>query len=300
VEIVRVTRSKAASIAAALILLAFNTSAVQQVGPRCSVSGPLVPLPELPEASGIAASRLTSGTLWAHNDSGDPILFGLDTQGAVKARVRITGAAIQDWEDIAVGQCPGGSCIYAADIGDNDAKRSHITVYRVPEPRPSDETVGPAQSFHAVYPDGPRDAESLFVSPEADIYVISKGETSPVGLYRFPQPLRPGATVTLERVGPLRTTGKADSDDQITGASMSQDGRWVVLRTHKHLDLYSAAAFRTGGSWKTAARVDLGDLDEPQGEGVAAGADGILYLVGEGGEESKPGTFARVKCELGR
>ena len=31
--------------------------------------------------------------------------------------------------------CGNGSCLYIADIGDNDAKRKEVTIYRVPEPR---------------------------------------------------------------------------------------------------------------------------------------------------------------------
>src|ERR671919_653887 len=84
----------------------------QQASSNCQVSGPLARLDGLSEASGVAASRRTPGVFWAHNDSGDPVLFALDRHGAVKGRVRATGASVDDWEDMAVGPCPPGSCVY--------------------------------------------------------------------------------------------------------------------------------------------------------------------------------------------
>ena len=50
----------------------------------------------------------------------------------------ITGARVEDWEALASAPCGKGSCLYVADIGDNDGKRSDITIYRVPEPAKAD------------------------------------------------------------------------------------------------------------------------------------------------------------------
>ena len=44
--------------------------------PQCQSSGPLVRIPALPEASGVAVSRRSPGRLWAHNDSGEAVLVG--------------------------------------------------------------------------------------------------------------------------------------------------------------------------------------------------------------------------------
>jgi hypothetical protein len=64
---------------------------------------------ELPEGSGVAASRRTPGRFWSHNDSGDPVLFALDGDGRVIGRLRIAGAVVEDWEALAVRSCPSGS-----------------------------------------------------------------------------------------------------------------------------------------------------------------------------------------------
>src|SRR5678816_20005 len=66
--------------------------------------------------------------------------------------VHVTGAEIVNWEDIAVAPCPGGSCLYIGDIGDNHASRSSIAIYRVPEPAPNAKATDQAEVMHATYP----------------------------------------------------------------------------------------------------------------------------------------------------
>ena len=92
----------------------------------------------------------------------------------------MTGVKVEDWEAVAVGPCPGGSCVYIADIGDNEARRKRITVHRVAEPV-SENTVAVADSFHATYPDGAHDAETLLVTPDGQLFIVTKGEMGAVG-----------------------------------------------------------------------------------------------------------------------
>jgi hypothetical protein len=42
--------------------------------------------------------------------------------------------------------------------------------------------------------------------------------------------------------------------------------------------------------------MDLKPLKEPQGEGVAFGPSNIVYVAGEGGGKSQPGTLAALSC----
>src|SRR5690554_4538034 len=89
------------------------------------------------EASGIVASHRYPGFLYTHNDSGgDPEVFVIDTLGRHHATIRLQGAENRDWEDIAIGPGidPQLTYVYVGDIGDNDAKRDKIQVYRFPEP----------------------------------------------------------------------------------------------------------------------------------------------------------------------
>ena len=135
--------------------------------------------PGLREASGLAVSRRVPGRLWALNDSGQPVLFALDSRGSVTGQVRLTGADVEDWEAMAVGACGTASCVYVADIGDNRAGRSHVTIYRLPEPEAASGTAAVADVFHATYPDGAQDAEALLVAGDGRVHIVTKGRTGP-------------------------------------------------------------------------------------------------------------------------
>ena len=82
--------------------------------PQCHPAGSVMRLKELPDASGVAASRRHPGIVWALNDSGDPVIYAIDANGTVTGRVRLTGATLEDWEAISVGACPGGDRVKSA------------------------------------------------------------------------------------------------------------------------------------------------------------------------------------------
>jgi len=263
--------------------------------PLCRPAGALVKVPELPEASGLAASRRVPGRLWAHNDSGEPVLFALDARGALTGRVTVSGAKVGDWEAVAVGPCPSGSCIFVADIGDNNASRQRITIYRVPESDGSTGSTSASEVFHATYPDGSHDAETLLVSPDGRLFVVTKRRNGTGCAVRIPQ----GTASRRQR--PTRTRGSTARGRQgrqrrQNHGAVSPDGQWVVLRTKTALSFYRAPEL-FAGNWREARRVDLKVLGEPQGEAVAFGAANALYLAGEGGGKSQPGTFARLTCD---
>jgi hypothetical protein len=250
----------------------------------------------LPEASGVTASARVPHRFWTHNDSGEPVLFSLDDRGSVTGRVQIDGATVTDWEAVAAGPCPAGSCLYVADIGDNNATRGHVTLYRLPEPGESDARTAAVESFDATYPDGAHDAETLLVTRDGGVYIVTKGSTGPVGLYRFPPQLPAhGVVARLEPVGQPKTTGKVRKDEQITDGAVSSDGTRIVLRTHDTLFFFRTQQL-LAGDWTVAQMSDLTGLGEAQGEGVAFGRDNALYVIGEGGGGSRPGTFARLRC----
>jgi hypothetical protein len=283
------------AIAALMGTQSFATRAqTAAAGQACRPQSQVVAVPELPEASGIAVSLKDANRLWAHNDSGAAELFALDTRGGVVGRLRLTGASVEDWEAVAVAPCPAGSCVYVGDIGDNEARRKRVTLYRFAEPAPSEQSVAVKEVFHGTYPDGAHDAETLLATPDGTIFIVTKGETGPVGLYRFPKDLKSGATHQLERVGQARAKGAASPEERITDGDVSSDGQWVTLRTRQHLSFHRAADL-LAGNWKETRRVDLKPFGEEQGEGVAI-AGGTVYLAGEGGGKERPGTFVRFNC----
>jgi hypothetical protein len=292
----RLVMAGALVIAGSLVTAA--TSQAQQSAVQCKPTGPLQRVAELPEGSGLAASRRTPGRFWSHNDSGAPVLFALDSSGRVTGRLTISGVKVEDWEALAVGPCPSGSCIYVGDIGDNDAERKQVTVYRIAEPAEASGSAKVADVFHATYPDGSHDAEALLVTPEGRLLIVTKGETGPVSLYRFPAELRSGTTMQLERVGePRKTSSPAEKDDRITDGAVSPDGDWIVLRSRQALTFYRAADL-LAGNWREAGRVSLAGIGEPQGEGVTFAGNDAVHLMSEGGGKKQPGAFAQLTCTL--
>ena len=262
----------------------------------CSEATVIARLPDVPEASGLAPSRTRPGVMWTHNDSGRPIVFALGIDASLRGRVEVTGAAVDDWEDIATGPCPQGSCLYIGDIGDNGENRKHITIYRVPEPPAGQTATPPAEALTAVYPDGPHDAEALFMDPKGRLYIVTKGEGSPITVFRFPDQLTAGVPAQLERV--VMLNDKVRRQQRITDGDMSWDGKWIVLRTIKTVEFFRAADLLSGNP-TPPIEGDLSALREPQGEGVAFAPDGTIYLASEGMDAAlNGGMFARASCKL--
>ena len=249
----------------------------------------------LTEASGLAVSRATPGRLWSHNDSGKPVLVSFDSKGSVTGQLSISGARVEDWEAIATAPCGSGSCLFIADIGDNAAKRPEITIYRVPEPAQPRGSAQVDAVIRASYPDGAHDAEALLASPDGTLYIVTKGDTGQVGVYRVPRDVGGNGALRLEAVGGPLSKGTPAANARITDGAISPDGEWVVLRTKGALIFYRAADFLKG-NFRETRRVDLTSLGEPQGEGVAFGPSNTVYVAGEGGGKAQPGTLAVLSC----
>ena len=259
----------------------------------CKPVGSLMTLPPLPEASGLAIG--TAGKLWMHNDSGAPELIAVDANGAVTGKLTLSGVRVTDWEALAAGPCGTGSCLFVGDIGDNDASRKQITIYRLPQPANASGSAR-AEAINATYPDGAHDAEALLVAPDGTLFIVTKGDTGPIGVYRFPRTMQAGATVTLEKVGkPL--ADRPRNDQRVTDGAFSSDGQWVVLRTNTALTFYRGEEFMKG-EFREVHRVDVSMLREPQGEAVALGRGNTVYIGGEGGGKKQPGTLAALSCGL--
>ena len=130
------------------------------------------------------------------------------------------------------------------------AAPKRITIYRVPEP---DGASGYGRGLGRVSRDisgrRPR-CRGAARRRRGRLHIVTKGETGPVAIYRFPAQMQSGATVTLERVGAERLAS-ADADSRITDGSVSPDGQWVVLRTRSALTFYRASDV-LAGQWRAA------------------------------------------------
>jgi T5SS/PEP-CTERM-associated repeat protein len=238
------------------------------------------------EASGIVASHLNANILWTHNDSGHPAqIFPMTPAGANLGTYTISGASNTDWEDIAIGPGPasGAQYIYIGDIGDNNAARSNIAVYRVPEPtvstlqQPGNFTLSGAVKFTLVYPDGPRNAESMFVDPlTRDIYIITKFD-QPKHVYRAAYPQSSSGTITLEAVGSFTTTSS-----WLTAADISPDGNEIIVRSTATTSgrMYIRPPGGTiADAFASPTPISIPLLAEAQGEAIGFDAQGWGYYT---------------------
>ncbi|HSA51044.1 MAG TPA: hypothetical protein VLH10_13190 [Yinghuangia sp.] len=223
------------------------------------------------ESSGLAASSRHPGVYWTHNDSGGkPQLFAVGPDGRVLATVTLAGVKAVDWEAMAAGPDEHGApALFVGDIGDNDAKRKTVSIYRIPEPEVlRDATVTPAH-FPVAYEDGPRDAEALLVHPiTGQVTIASKGVLGG-GLYTPDGPLREGAVTAFARI--------ADAPVLVTDGAYAPDGSRFILRSYLGSDMFSAPGDGTGS------------VDTPrqrQGESVTFTSDGTSVVFGTEGENS--------------
>jgi hypothetical protein len=233
------------------------------------------------EASGIVASRKNPSVLWVHNDSGDSArIYALNNTGKLLRTCRIEGARCRDWEDIAIGPGPDKQLdyLYIGDIGDNRAKHPSVIIYRVPEPKVDPNSVsvsmqiGPAEMIELVYPDGPKDAETLMVDPlNGDIYVISKRKLF-CRIYHAASAKLTKEAARLSQVAVLPWA-------MAVGGDISPDGNCIIVRSLSHASVW----IRPNGKplWQAFSQRsnDIKLMPEPQGEAICFDADGRGFFT---------------------
>jgi hypothetical protein len=240
--------------------------------------------PALTEASGLAASRTQPGLLWSHNDSGgDPEVFAIGQDGGDRGRWSLPGAGARDWEDMALGPGAGDATgvLYLGDIGDNDARREDVVVYRADEPQVPRGAAGgelaEVEALTLTYADGPHDAEALLADPvTGDLFVVTKQSGGgPAGAYRIPARTAGGTTTEMARVGDVAGTGGSP----VTGGDISPDGSVIALRTYAGVLLWDRAPGQTVPDALAGEPCTAPSAAEPQGETVALAADGRGYVT---------------------
>jgi hypothetical protein len=252
----------------------------------------------LDESSGVAPSRQHPGLLWTHNDGPAPLVFATDTTGAAAGSLRLD-TTVDDWEDVALGPCGRSTCLYFADTGDNRERRRSVRIHRLPEPDPAAArrgAVARVEVLHVSYPGGPRDVEAMWVDPNGDVQLVSKGRRSEVRQYRVPAAAWRTGRAVAQPVATLPIQASRLRDRFVTGAALSPDGRLVALRTYG--DIYFFERADDGRlmlpASPIACRVDGVDI---QGEGVGWLDSTHLVLTSE--RAIRPtGTVAVVRCPL--
>lgn len=234
--------------------------------------------PMMAEASGIADSKKNARALWVEEDSGaPPEIYLLDHKGTILKEVFIKGSSNRDWEDIAL----SNGKIYIAETGDNAQGYTNYAFYVFPEPNRDADTVYNFEKISFRYPDGSHDAEAFLVEPSSgNIYVITKRD-SLSGVYKLSAPFNTSNTQTVEFTGQLKFTG-------VTSASISSDGKEIILKTYTSLFYYKLHDGETIESIFKKDAVKIPYELEPQGEAVCFASDNTGYFtLSEKGFSSK-------------
>jgi hypothetical protein len=237
----------------------------------------------LKEASGLAVSRSNPEIVWSHNDSGHANrLHAVGSKGENRGYFLVQGASSRDWEDICIGVGPeeGVNYIYIGDIGDNQAQYNYIVVYRFPEPDVSNlDSAGinfidnsTVERFEFVYPDGPRDAESLMIDPwTKDLYIISKRDfRSTIYCAKYPQ--TPGSRTTLDKIIQLPFNWAVAGDISADGKKIAIKDKYKIYYWERNVGESLADAL------KRIPKL-LPYILEPQGESFAWTEDGTGYFT---------------------
>lgn len=232
------------------------------------------------ELSGIASSQNYLGILYVHEDSGNSNeVYITNTKGEDLGKIVLDGVSNRDWEDIAYGPGPDPTkkYIYAAEIGDNDAKYSSIFVYRFPEPVIDVKSAG--NSVHVTpdklqftYPKGAVNAESLLLDPlTKDLYIATKEKTkSTLYVAKYPQSSSSSTILTPLALLPF---------DLLTAADISTDGKEILMRSTGQIWYWQRATNQSIAQTILSKPMDAPySGNEHQGEAVCFAADGSGYF----------------------
>jgi len=253
------------------------------------------------ELSGLAASHVHPGILYAHGDSGSKArLFAIDTEGNVRADYRLAQAERVDWEDIAVGPGPGGAAfVFVGDIGDNGARkndrpaRTELQVLRFAEPslpEPGAEikqTISDVTVLRFRYPDHPHDAETLMIDPiGGDIVIVTKDGTGRSSVFRAAgaAAATPDQAVTLQWVVDLVVGPAGTPAARATAGDISPTGDRILLRTYGSILLWARPpGLSLTDAFATVPR-HLAIPAQSKGEAIAFSADGRSWFAGGEGD----------------
>jgi hypothetical protein len=255
------------------------------------------------------------GIIFGLNDSGnEPLVFAYDSTGKARGVWAIAGAINRDWEAAAIGPCADGagvsSCLFIGDVGDNDARKPRVTVYRVIEPvvrgsiPDSQYPIRASDRLDIRYSDHPHDVEAMYVTRDGSIFLITKRRLldrqrspRPALIYRVPASAWDSSgIVTASLVDSLPIVPGKSQGSQITDAALSPDGKLLAVRTSAEVFVFAIDSVTGLPVGHTApGSCAIGWLREKQGEGVGWWWDRRrLVLTSEG----RNAPFFVIECPL--
>lgn len=253
----------------------YTTAGGQPAPPAPAAASPhivfRIDVSEITESSSLVVSSAVAGLEYTANDSSDgPYVYALDDAGNLVGTTTLRGVAPVDVEAMSGGS--DGSLV-VGDVGDNDADRRSIAVYKLSQPTIGDRTVT-ADKVTLTYADGPRDAESLLYDVESGaVLVVSKEPFAHV--YSTPPDVFSHPTATLRRIA--------------TAPSGATDAAWLpangaaVVRTYGRAYVYRYPSWRLMTSFPLPVQQQGESISNVPGRPrvVWAGTEGVRSPVWE-------------------
>lgn len=257
---------------------------------------------DLVENSVAVTSMSQRGIVFGLNDSGhDPLLFAFDSTGSSRKVWTVLGATNRDWEAAALGVCgvtSTATCLYIGDIGDNDARRRRVTIYRIREPDVTEVSVtgrsevSVERRLDVTYADHPHDVEAMYVARDGSLLLITKRrlldaqrKPRPALLYRIPAGAWDSSgTATAVLVDSLPVVPGGSPGRLVTDAALSPDGTLLAVRTYVEVFVFRVDSV-TGLPYRAPPPLPcrVAQLREEQGEGIGWWWDNRrLLLTSEG------------------
>ena len=248
------------------------------------------------EASGLARSHRQPGVLWIINDNGaKEIIHAIDHTGARLGEFDLKKSRNKDWEDLASVNIDGKPYLMVADIGDNDAKHDHRTLYFVEEPSPQKKGKEKLSwRVRYAYPDGPRDSEAAAIDIENKRALILSKRDLPPRLYEVPLQTETDEVLTATSLGTVNSLNRPSRQEvefapktkdwywQPVGMDISEDNLAAVILTYRAVYYYQR---QPGQDWLEAlntkpARISIGNFKNA--ESIAFGDDKrTVFVTGE-------------------
>lgn len=278
-----------------LIITSGYSRAEQAEELRFEVSGRLEDS-KIREASGLARSYNQANLMWIINDNGaKEVLHAIDQSGAKLGKFKLKKSKNKDWEDLASFKHDDKAYLMVADIGDNDAKRAHRTLYFLQEPTLEQESNATTDwKVRYRYPNGPRDAESAAIDTQKQQALILSKRDLPPQLFSIPLQAESEATVTAKKLGAITSLSQPSHREveyapktkdwywQPVGMAISEDNLAAVILTYRTVFYFERT---TEQSWiealnTEAVRISLGNFKNA--EAIAFGDDQrVVFVTGE-------------------
>ena len=276
---------KTKTIQSIILLLFLSTSAFSQFGSRIDIG--IIESSQINEGSGIEASSKNPNVFWTLNDSGgENKIYAFSSTGKDLGSFKVNGSSNVDWEDISIGPGPieNEQYIYIADFGDNGAKRTYKSIYRIVEPfvdtsqSAVDTVLEGVTRLVFKYPEGIKyNAESLMIDPlTKDIFVVLKDDVTQV--YKSTKPnsfhwVPDWIVDTLEIVDTLAFRSKANAAD------ISDDGKEILIKDDNFVYYWNRDTTETVELTLSKIPKVLPYVKEPNGEGICWAADSSGYYT---------------------